>query len=114
MMYFLKILVAGLIVATSTEASKRSPVLAGLILALPLVSLISLTWMWGEGQSPQRIADVAVQTFWFVLPTLPMFLALGYLLRRGFSYPLSIGICVIGTVALFYLTQTLVERSGLG
>lgn len=110
MIYLLKTLVAAIIIVSATEIAKRNSSLAAIFLALPLVSVIAFSWMWVEGQSPQKIADVAASTFWYVLPTLPMFLLLSYLLRNGVAFILALACCIILTVGLFYLTQHLLNK----
>ena len=72
--YILKIFIsAGLIVLIS-EVSKKLPLLGSLIASLPLVSVLGMIWLYGETKDVTRIADHAEGTFWYVLPSLPMFL----------------------------------------
>jgi hypothetical protein len=67
-------LTAGMVILIS-EVAKRSDRLGGLIAALPIVTLLVLIWMKLEHQDPQKISNHAWYTFWYVVPTLPMFLA---------------------------------------
>ena len=78
--------------------------LSALIIALPLVSMLAMIWMRSGGQDNERIANHAESTFWFVLPTLPMFLILPWLLRHGWGFWPSLGVCCAVTVVLFRLT----------
>jgi hypothetical protein len=50
---------------------------------LPLLSILAFIWLWRDTADTERIAALAQSTFWFVLPTLPMFLVLPVLLRSG-------------------------------
>jgi len=75
------LLTSGLVVFIS-EVSKRSDKLGGLIAALPLVTFLTLTWLYIENQSEEKIANHAYYTFWYVIPTLPMFLLFPYLLPK--------------------------------
>ncbi len=88
------LLTAGIVVLVS-EAAKRSDKLGGFIAALPLVTFLALIWLYVEKQPQARIANHAWYTFWYVVPTLPMFLAFPFMLPRlGFWLTLlaSIGI----------------------
>ena len=67
-------LTAGMVILIS-EVAKRSDRLGGLIAALPIVTVLVLIWMKLEHQDPQKISNHAWYTFWYVVPTLPMFLA---------------------------------------
>jgi uncharacterized membrane protein (GlpM family) len=83
MIYVIKVLVSSIVIVLVNEVSKRSTALAAVLLALPLISVIAMTWDGAKNRDAARIADLSVATFWFVLPTLPMFLLLAWLLRHG-------------------------------
>lgn len=112
MLNAIKALVSALIIVVVGEASKRSNTLAALLLALPLVSVMSFIWLYVETQDKVKIADLSYETFWFVLPTMPMFLLLSYLLRRDINFHLALGLCALLTAALFTLTQALLKHWG--
>ena len=83
------LLTAAVVVAVS-EVAKRSDKLGGFIAALPLVTFLALIWLYVEKQSQAKIANHAWYTFWYVVPTLPMFLAFPWLLPRlGFWLTLA-------------------------
>jgi hypothetical protein len=109
----LKALLSGLIVAIVSEVAKRYPGLGGLIASLPLVSVLGMIWLWRDTSDPGRMAAHATATFWFVLPSLPMFLLIPALLRRGVGFwPALAAGCAL-TLAL-YAAMTLVgPRLGL-
>jgi hypothetical protein len=72
-----------------------------------------MIWMHTEKQSTTRIANHAEGTFWFVIPTLPMFLVLPYLLRNGWGFlPALLANCLM-TVALFWLTVFVLRKFGI-
>ena len=102
---------AGLVVLIS-EAAKRSDKLGGLIAALPLITVLTLIWLYVENQSTEKIANHAWYTFWYVVPTLPMFLVFPWLLKR-MSFSSTMGISVIVTLVSFYLFAKLVKSWGV-
>lgn len=110
MFYAIKTLISAFIIVLVGEASKRSNALAALLLALPIVSVIAFIWRFVETGDKIKIADLSYETFWYVLPTLPMFLLLSYLLRRDFNFYLALGICAIVTAALFAATQSVLKH----
>ena len=75
------LLTAGMVVFVS-EVAKRSDRLGGLIAALPLMTLLTLTWLYIENQPEEKIANHVYYTFWYVIPTLPIFLLFPYLLPK--------------------------------
>ena len=110
MSYLFKTLIAAIIIVLVTEVSKRSTAMAAFLLALPIVSITSLLWILMETKDKVKIAVLSQQTFWYVLPTLPMFLLLAWLLKNNISFYVSLGICCLITVVLFGLTQYLLIK----
>lgn len=98
-----KYLLTAAIIVIVTEVAKRSDKLGGLVAALPLVTVIALIWLYVEDQPQQKIANHAWYTFWYVVPTLPMFLLFPTLLPRiGFWPTLLASIVVTGLcIAVF-------------
>lgn len=108
---FKYLLTAAVVVAVS-EFAKRSDKLGGLIAALPLVTLLTLIWLHLEQQPATKIANHAWYTFWYVLPTLPMFLAFPWMLSRWGFWGALAGSAVL-TVLCFVLTAWAVRPLGI-
>lgn len=109
----IKAVLSGLIIAVVSELAKRYPGLGALVASLPLVSILGMIWLWRDTADPQRMAAHAGATFWFVLPSLPMFLLIPVLLNRGLGfYPSLLAGCAL-TVGLYLLMVWLGPRFGL-
>lgn len=102
---------AGMVILIS-EVAKRSDRLGGLLAALPLVTVLVLIWMKMEGQNPEKIANHAWYTFWYVVPTLPMFLMFPLLYER-YSFWVTLMTCCIVTVIIFLLWAKLLQHFGI-
>ena len=99
-----KTLLSAIIITLVSEIAKRSPAFAALIASLPLVSVLGMIWIYNETNDIPRIAAHSEATFWFVLPSLPMFLALPAMLRHGMGFYPALAInCAI--TALLYLAM---------
>jgi F0F1-type ATP synthase assembly protein I len=107
-----KYLVTAAVVVVISEFAKLSGKLGGLIAALPLVTVLALVWLHVEGQPEQMIADQAWYTFWYVVPTLPMFLAFPALLHR-FGFWISLLACVAITFICFGVFALAARRFGV-
>jgi F0F1-type ATP synthase assembly protein I len=108
----LKYLITAGVVVLVSEFAKRSDKLGGFIAALPLVTLLTLIWLYVEQQPTSKVANHAYYTFWYVLPTLPMFLLFPYLLPRvGFVY--SLLCCVVLTVIIFWIFSMALKPFGI-
>ena len=77
----IKALLSGVIIAAVSELAKRNNTAASIVHSLPLVSLLALIWLYSETHDTALIGRHMFGTFWFILPTLPMFLAVPWLLR---------------------------------
>jgi hypothetical protein len=115
MVYFIiKCALSGIIVAVVSEVAKRSPAFGALIVSLPLVSLLGILWLWRDTGDAERIAAHARSTFWYVLPSLPMFLALPAMLRAGVGFWTSIGLSCLLTIVLYVLVAWVLAKFGVG
>ena len=114
MLYLLaKAALSGVIIAIVSEVAKRSPGFGALIASLPLVSVMGMMWLWRDTRDPERMAAHAGATFWYVLPSLPMFLLIPLMLRRGVPFWAALGAGCVVTIVL-YLTMTAIgPRLGL-
>ncbi|TPG47777.1 DUF3147 family protein [Rhodanobacter glycinis] len=107
-----KYLITAAVVVLVSEVAKRSDRLGGLFAALPLVTVLALIWLYVERQPQVKIANHAWYTFWYVVPTLPMFLAFPVLLPRLGFWPTLLA-CVVITVVCFWLFALVVRRFGI-
>lgn len=108
-----KSLLSGVLVGIVSETAKRSAAFGALIASLPIVSVLGMMWLWHDTRDADRLADHAEATFWYVLPSLPMFLILPALLRRGVGFWPSLGIGCVITVALYFAMTAFGPRLGL-
>ena len=114
MLYLLvKAAVSGVLIAVISEVARKNPGWGGLLASLPLVSLIAILWLWRDTHDPQRIAEQSMSTFWFVLPSLPLFLILPLLIRSGWGFWPSILLSCVVTLGLYAAMIALSARLGL-
>ena len=100
------------VVVLVSEFAKRSDRLGGFVAALPLVTVLALIWLYVEKQPQEKIANHAWYTFWYVVPTLPMFLAFPLLLPRIGFWP-SLVASIIITVVCLGVFALAVRRFGI-
>jgi hypothetical protein len=108
-----KAALSGVIVALVSEIARRSPGWGALLASLPLVSVLGMMWLWRDTHDPGRLAAHAQATFWFVLPSLPMFLLIPALLRRGTPFWAALGLGCLLTMALYLGMTWAAPRIGL-
>ena len=107
-----KYFITAVLVVLISELAKRSDKLGALVAGLPLVTMLTLIWLYVENQPQEKIANHAWYTFWYVLPTLPMFLAFPALLPRIGFWPTLLA-CVIITIVCFGLFAVALRNFGI-
>ena len=108
-----KLILTALVVLFVTKIQVFSDRLSALLIALPLTSLLAMIWMRLEKQDPERIANHAEGTFWFVVPTLPMFLVLPWMLRNGWGFGIALAVNCVLTVVLFFGLVAILKPFGI-
>jgi len=108
-----KLFVSAAIIVFVTKIQLVNDRLSALLIALPFTSILAILWMRSDKQSPERIANHAEGTFWFVLPTLPMFLILPWMLRNGWGFWTALLANCVLTIGFFWLTVVILRRFGI-
>ena len=109
----IKAAVSGIIVMAVSEVARRSPGLGGLNASLPLVSILAMIWLWQDAADTERVAAQSEATFWFVLPSLPMFLVVPAMLRHGLGFWSALALSCLLTMGLYSLMIWALARFGV-
>ncbi len=109
----IKAALSALIIVAISEIAKRSPAAGALVASLPLVSILGMIWLWRDTHDPAHMAAHVGATFWYVLPSLPMFLLVPALLRNGLGFWASLLAGCALTVALYLCMIWIGPRFGL-
>ncbi len=108
-----KALISGAIVATVSETARRNAALGALFASLPLVSVLGMIWLWRDTRDIERLAAHSSATFWYVIPSLPMFLAMPALWRHGVAFWPGLAAGCALTVILYIGTAAMLSRFGV-
>lgn len=108
-----KAALSGIIIAIVSEVAKRFPGFGALIASLPLISVLGMIWLWRDKPDVPNMAAHIEATFWFVLPSLPMFLLMPWLLRGGWGFWPTLAVGCATTIVLYLAMTWLGPRIGL-
>jgi hypothetical protein len=115
--YLIKLVLTAAIIVLISEVAKKLPLFGSLIASLPLISILGMIWMYWDIKEPKdmqdKIADHAEGTFWFVLPSLPMFLVMPWMMRKGISFPVSLSAGIALTGCLYFLMTKVLAKFGM-
>lgn len=95
--YGIKVALTALVVVAVSELARRSSVWAAALASLPLTSLLAFVWLYLGSGDAGRVALLAQDIFWMVLPSLVLFLLLPVLLRGGWPFWPSLALSVVAT-----------------
>lgn len=109
----IKVLLTAALVVAISEVAKRSTLIGGIVASLPLTSLLAFIWLYGETGNTGKIANLSISIFWYVLPSLVLFIALPMLLGRGIDFWLSLLIASALTFAAYLLMTFILARFGV-
>lgn len=113
LLFLIKAGVSGLLVALISTIARRYPGWGGLVASLPLVSVMAMLWLYGETREPEKVAGLAMSTFWFFLPSMPMFLLIPAMLRSGWSFGVTMATAVAVTMLLYAGMSWLAPKLGI-
>ncbi len=102
MVYLLiKAAISGVLIAIISEVARRQPGWGGLLASLPLTSVLAMMWLWRDTGDADKVAAQAIATFWFFLPSVPMFLVIPLLLRSGVGFWVTMLLSCALTILLY-------------
>ena len=113
MLYFIiKICITAVVVVLVAEIAKRSSLLAGLIVSIPLTTFLALIWLYWETQDIQKIIDLSNSTLLMVIPSLSFFIFLPAFLKLNLPFTLSMAGSVLLTAFCYWLFIILLGKLG--
>lgn len=109
----IRALVSGCLIAAASEIARRNPGWGGLVASLPLTSLIAVTWLWRDTHDPARAADFLAGTTWYVLASLPAFVVMAAMLRKGTGFLPALAVGALAGMAGYLALIWAGRRLGL-
>ena len=104
LLLIIKAIISGVLIVIISELASKNPGFGALIASLPLISIFAMVWMWLENKNINNIADHAEATFWLVIPSLPMFLIIAFLLRSNWNFWMVLAISIFSTIFFYAIT----------
>ena len=110
---FLKIIISSGIITLVSEISKKSSFIGGLVASIPLISVLSMIWLYIDSKDIGKIKNLSTSIFWMVIPSLILFLSLPILINIGFNFWYSLIIAIILTIVFYILTIFILSHYGI-
>ena len=110
----LKIAISAVIIGAIAEIGRRNSSLAALLAALPLVSLLGMIWIYQETHDVARIAAFSWSVFWYVVPSLILFVLLPVLLTRfQMAFYVALPVSCAATIGGFFAMKAALKVFGI-
>ena len=114
MLYYLaKITITVLLVVAISEISKRSTLIGATLASVPLVSVLAMLWLYIDTRDVQKVAALSSSIFWLVIPSLALFLVLSAMLKKEFSFYISMGTALAVTTTCYFLMIGILGKWGI-
>lgn len=100
--FLVKTLISLVLIVAVSEISKRSTLIGGILISLPIVSLLAMLWLWLDTKDKAKVAQFSYSVFWLVIPSLVLFISFPVLLKKlDFGWALLLASLL--TVGAYYL-----------
>jgi hypothetical protein len=111
--YIVKLVLTAALIVIVSELAKRTTLIAGMVASLPLISFLSMIWLYIETNDAARVASLASSIFWLVLPSLALFGALPLLLQNRVPFYLSLSLSTAIMLACYVGMLIVLKKLGL-
>lgn len=111
--YIVKLLVTALLIVAISEVAKRSSVAGAIVAAIPLVSILAMTWMYVDTKETNAAVAFSNNIVWLIAPSMTLFIAFPILIKKGFGFYISMGISIVMTMLAYYSVLWLLEKLGI-
>lgn len=109
--FIIKAIIAGIVVACVSTLAKTRVVGAGLLGAMPIVSLLSICFLYFESnRNSERVASLSSSIGWLVFPTAVFLLLFSALLRRHFQIYLAFALSALAMMLLDLLVLKILRK----
>ncbi len=108
----IKTIITAVVVILVAEIAKRSTLLGGLILSIPLTSFLALMWLYWDTKDNQKVIDLSNATLLMIIPSLTFFVFLPILIKLNFSFLISMGGSVLLTAGCYWIYVTILSKMG--
>jgi len=111
--YIIKLIITSFLIVVISEVAKRSSLMGALLAAIPLVSILAMTWMYIDTQSSSSAVEFSKRIVWLIAPSMTLFIAFPFLIHKGFGFVISMAVSVTLTVMAYYSVIFILGKFGI-
>ena len=110
--YFIKVFISSAIIVLVSEIAKKDNIIGGLIASIPIVSVLSMIWLYIDTNDIDKVKALANGILWMILPSMSFFIVLPILINCGIKFYLSLTISILTTMVCYLLTISFMNYFG--
>ena len=109
----IKLFISSVIIVIVSEIAKKNTFVGGMIASIPLISILSLVWLYIDTENIENVNSLSNSIFWMVIPSLALFVSLPILLKSGVNFYVGMGLSILITLGCYGLTIFVLARFGI-
>jgi len=109
MRFLVKLIVSAFLIALASEFAKKSPKMGGLIISLPLTSILAIFWLYLDTNNEEIVFNFSKSILIFLIPSLAFFVVIMILLKVLSNFYLSFIVATISTIFAYYLYYAIID-----
>ena len=111
--YITKLIITTILIVLISEIAKRSSLAGALLAAIPLVSILAMTWMYIDTNNTNSAVEFSNRIVWLIAPSMTLFLTFPVLIKKGLGFYPSMSISIVSTIMAYYLVILILGKFGL-
>lgn len=111
--YITKLTITALLIVLISEIAKRSSLAGALLAAIPLVSILAMTWMYIDTNNSSNAVEFSNRIVWLIAPSMTLFIAFPILVKKDFGFYPSMLISIFMTIFAYYSVIFILGKFGV-
>jgi len=111
--YIVKLLVTAVLIVLISEIGKRYSLAGALLAAIPLVSILAMTWMYVDTGETRSAVEFSERIIWLIAPSMTLFIVFPIMIKKGFSFYPSMFAAIALTIMAYYSVIYVVGKFGI-
>lgn len=111
--YITKLIITTLLIVLISEIAKRSSIAGAILAAIPLVSILAMTWMYIDTNSSAKAVEFSNSIVWLIAPSMTLFIVFPFLIKKGMEFYPSMIVAISMTVLAYYSVIFVLNKAGI-
>lgn len=111
--YITKLIITAFLIVLISEIAKRSSLMGALLAAIPLVSILAMTWMYVDTNSSSNAVEFSNRIVWLIAPSMTLFIVFPFLIKKDFGFYPSMLVSILMTIFAYYSVIFVLGKFGI-